>query len=72
VLFLLRADQEPLRTLRETDDDGCERTFWLWPRGGWVVAMRNERGDVAATSAPGLKVVLEEAGTVTVVSVGSR
>jgi hypothetical protein len=72
VLFLLRSELQPIRTLRETDDDGCERTFWLWPRGAWVVAVRNRKGELAATSTPGLRVDLKEAGTVTVVEVGVR
>jgi hypothetical protein len=69
VLFVLRSESEPHRVLRETDERGIERTFYLWPDGRWVVALHTPAGEVACARAPGIDADLEEAGSVTVIAV---
>jgi hypothetical protein len=69
MLFVLRSEKEPHRVLREIDERGIERTFYLWPDGGWVVALRTPEGEVACARAPGIDADLEESGSVTVIAV---
>ena len=70
MLFLLRASRSPRRTLREIDDDGVERTFWLFSDGPWVVCLRTATGAVSVSCATGLTVALRDGGSVMVVEVG--
>lgn len=67
MVFLLRAAEAPARTLRETDEAGVERTFWVFHDGTWIVCTRSPNGIVTASSAPELEVALSERGSVTVV-----
>ncbi|MGZ3417065.1 MAG: hypothetical protein ACXVEF_14610 [Polyangiales bacterium] len=72
MLFVLRSETEPHRVLREIDDRGTERTFYLWPDGRWVVALRTPEGEVACARAAGIQADLREAGSVTVIAVAEN
>jgi len=69
MVFLLRSTEAPQRTLREIDEAGIERTFWLFPEGSWVVCLRTPVGEIAASWTPELDVDLQDGGTVMVVEV---
>jgi len=69
MLFVLRSENEPHRVLREIDEQGMERTFYLWPDGRWVVAMRTPEGQLVCARALGVDAELEETGSVTVIAV---
>jgi hypothetical protein len=72
MVFLLRAADSPQRTLREIDEAGTERTFWLFREGSWVVCLRTAQGEVTASWTPELEVELRDGGTVMVVEVSPR
>ncbi len=79
MVFVLRVlpgeeggDLSPRRVLRETDEEGTERVFWLLERGRWVVAMRTAEGDLGCTSAGGVRVSLAKAGSLTFVEASVR
>jgi hypothetical protein len=74
MLFVLRSERAPSRIVRETDEEGIERTFWLWRHGAWVVAMaRGESdGDLGYAHDPALEVTIQRTGDVVVVSVRSQ
>lgn len=67
MVFVLRCEQAPVRTLREIDESGTERAFWIFPDGRWLVAVAGPEG-VDCAKSPGLDAELEEAGSVTIVA----
>lgn len=69
MVFLLRAAEAPVRTLRETDEAGVERTFWLFADETWIVCAHLPDGAVIASCAPELSTALSDGGSVTVVEV---
>lgn len=72
MVFLVRATEAPSRTLREIDETGVERTFWLWRDGPWVVCARLPSGDVSTDCSPDLLVELHDGGSVMVAEVTYR
>lgn len=72
MLFLLRAAEAPHRALREIDEGGNERAFWLFRGGAWLVCMRTPEGAVSMSAAPELDVQLTDGGSVMVVEVSAR
>lgn len=72
MLFLLRAAEAPHRALREIDESGTERAFWLFRGGAWLVCMRTSEGNVSMNAAPELDVELTDGGSVMVVEVARR
>ncbi|GAC1584102.1 MAG: hypothetical protein NVS3B20_27370 [Polyangiales bacterium] len=72
MMFVLRSERAPSRVVRETDDAGVERTFWLWPHGAWVVAVRYDDGRFDCLHAREISVELHQAGSVVIVAVKAR
>lgn len=69
MLFILRSDRAPTRIVRETDEGGVARTFWLFRDGVWVVATRYPDGEVSCACHPLLDVMIEPGETVVIVRV---
>lgn len=69
MVFILRADRSPARVVRETDEGGYSRTFWLWRDGAWVVVTRFPDGTIDSSSDRSLGVSLEPGDNVTLVRV---
>ena len=72
MLFVLRSEHAPTRIVRETDEQGVERTFWLWRHGMWVVAQRYANGSYTCANDPTLAVTLHVTGSVVVVAVKTQ
>ncbi|GAC1358376.1 MAG: hypothetical protein NVS3B10_12260 [Polyangiales bacterium] len=69
MIFILRSERAPARVVRETDEEGTARTFWVWRDGAWVVATRHPDGSVEHACAETLKVELETGDNVSLVRV---
>lgn len=69
MIFILRSEKSPARVVRETDEGGTSRTFWLWRDGVWVVATRFADGAVAHTCSRALEVEIEPGDNVAIVRV---
>jgi hypothetical protein len=69
VIFILRSEKAPARVVRETDECGTSRTFWIWREGAWVVAMRTAEGAIAEACSPALEVDIEPGENVCIVRV---
>lgn len=69
MVFILRSERAPTRVVRETDEGGVARTFWLWRDGVWVVATRSPNGDVSHACSPMLDVMIEPGENVAIVRV---
>ena len=72
MLFVLRSERAPTRIVRETDDRGVERTFWLWRHGAWLVALSHPDGEISCAHDPALAVHLQRTGGVVVVGVRAQ
>lgn len=71
-MFVLRSERAPSRIVRETDEEGIERTFWLWRHGAWVVALSRDEGELGYAHDPALEVSVHRTGDVVVVSVRAQ
>jgi hypothetical protein len=72
MIFVLRSERAPARVLREVDETGVIRTFWLWRHGAWAVVTRLRGGELVAASSPSLDVWLHPSQGVTVVKIDER
>lgn len=69
MVFILRSERAPTRVVRETDEGGIARTFWLWRDGVWVVATRSPNGEMSHACHPLLDVMIEPGENVVIVRV---
>jgi hypothetical protein len=69
MVFILRSERAPTRVVRETDEGGVARTFWLWRDGAWVVATRRATGEISHACCPTLDVMIEPGENVAIVRV---
>jgi hypothetical protein len=69
MVFILRSERAPTRVVRETDEGGVARTFWLWRDGAWVVATRRPTGEISHACDPTLDVMIEPGENVAIVRV---
>jgi hypothetical protein len=69
MVFILRSERAPTRVVRETDEGGTSRTFWLWRDGAWVVVTRSIEGVLTCSCSDRLDVSVEEGENVTIVRV---
>jgi hypothetical protein len=69
MIFILRSEKAPARVVRETDEHGTSRTFWIWRDGGWVVATRSAEGQIGEASSRSLEVEIEPGENVCIVRV---
>ena len=69
MVFILRSERAPTRVVRETDEGGVARTFWLWRDGVWVVATRAPNGEMSHACHPLLDVMIEPGENVVIVRV---
>ena len=69
MVFILRSERAPTRVVRETDEGGVARTFWLWRDGAWVVATRRATGEISHACHPLLDVLIEPGENVAIVRV---
>jgi hypothetical protein len=72
MIFVLRSERAPSRVLREVDETGVIRTFWLWRHGAWAVVCRLRDGTLTSASSSTLVLRLHTAQGVTVVKVEER
>ena len=69
MIFILRSEKAPARVVRETDECGTSRTFWVWRDGAWVVATRSDDGKIAEACSRALEVEIEPGENVCIVRV---
>lgn len=72
MIFVLRSERAPSRVLREVDETGVIRTFWLWRHGAWAVVCRLRDGGLVSASSASLTLRLHTSQGVTVVKVEER
>lgn len=72
MIFVLRSERAPSRVLREVDETGVIRTFWLWRHGSWAVVCRLRDGTLTSGASPTLLLRLQTAQGVTVVKIEER
>jgi len=69
MIFILRSEKAPARVVRETDELGISRTFWIWRDGAWVVALRSAEGEIRQACSNALEVEVEPGDNVCIVRV---
>jgi hypothetical protein len=72
MIFVLRSERAPSRVLREVDEAGVIRTYWLWRHGAWALVCRLRDGELVSASSSSLLVRLHTSQGVTVVKIEER
>lgn len=72
MIFVLRSERAPSRVLREVDETGVIRTYWLWRHGAWALVCRLRDGELVSASSSTLQVRLHTSQGVTVVKIEER
>jgi hypothetical protein len=72
MIFVLRSERAPSRVLREVDETGVIRTYWLWRHGAWALVCRLRDGELVSAASTSLRVRLHTSQGVTVVKIEER
>ncbi len=72
MIFVLRSERAPSRVLREVDETGVIRTYWLWRHGAWALVCRLRDGELVSAASATLRMRMHTSEGVTVVKIEER